>query len=296
MEGRIKFALYPGCTVESEQYAHEISAREIFPKLGVKLIDVKGFSCCGHPIKNVSVPAWLYLAARNLALAEKLGLDILPLCNGCNLSFREANHYLEENHSLKERIKLLLSSEGLSYTGNTKSWHILEFLRDIVGVEKIRSVVNRPLKGLKLAAHYGCHAIRPSNIGMFDDPENPRSLEELIEALGAEADDYPERLDCCGQGLAITTGKTALTIAGLKLKAIQDRGFDAVILVCPFCMKMFDAKQNAIRVATQQKDINLPVLYYTQLLGLAMGIEAEKLGINLNLSPVGEILKKLEGK
>ena len=296
MEGRMKFALYPGCTVQSEQYAFEISAREIFPKLGVQLIDVEGFSCCGYPIKNVSVPAWLYLSARNLALSEKLGLDVLPLCNGCNLSFREVNHYLKENPLFKERIKSLLSFEGLSYTVNTKSWHILEFLRDIVGVEKIQSVVNRPLKGLKLATHYGCHAIRPSKLGMLDDPEDPHALEELIEALGAEADDYPERLDCCGQGLAITTGKTALTIAGLKLKAIQDRGFDAVITVCPFCMKMLDAKQNAIRVATQQKGINLPVLYYTQLLGLAMGIEAEKLAINLNLSPVGEILKKLEGK
>jgi len=296
MEGRMKFAFYPGCTVESEQYAYEISARAVFPKLGIQLIDVEGFSCCGYPLKNVSLPAWSYLSARNLALAEKLGLDIFPLCNGCNLSFREVNHYLEKNPSFKERVKSLLSSEGLNYTGNAKSWHILEVLHDVVGVKKIQSVVNRPLKGLKLATHYGCHALRPAEIGMSDDPEDPHFLEELIEPLGAEADDYPERLDCCGQGLAITTGKTALTIAGLKLKAIQDRGFDAVITVCPFCMKMLDAKQNAIRVATQQKDINLPVLYYTQLLGLAMGIEAEKLAINLNLSPVGEILKKLEGK
>jgi len=296
MEGRMKFAFYPGCTVESEQYAYEISAREIFKKLGVQLIDVEGFSCCGYPLKNVSVPAWLYLSSRNLALAEKLGLDVFPLCNGCNLSFREVNHYLDKNQSLRERIKSLLSFEGLSYTGNTKSWHILEILHDMVGVQKIQSVVNRPLKGLKLATHYGCHAIRPSKLGMPDDPENPQALEELIEALGAETDDYPERLDCCGQGLAMTTGKTALTIAGLKIKAIQDREFDAVITICPFCMKMLDAKQNAIRVATRQNDLNLPVFYYTQLLGLAMGIEAEELAINLNLSPVGEILKKLEGK
>jgi heterodisulfide reductase subunit B len=295
MEGRIKFAFYPGCTVESEQYAYEISAREVFNKLGVRLIDIEGFSCCGYPLKNVSVPGWLYLSARNLALAEKFGLDVFPLCNGCNLSFREVNHYLEEHLSLKERLKSLLSFEGLSYSGNTKSWHILEILRDIVGVEKIQSLVNKPLKGLKLATHYGCHAIRPSKLGMPDDPEDPHTLEELIKVLGAETDDYPERLDCCGQGLAMTTGKTALAIAGLKLKAIQEHGFDAVITICPFCMKMLDAKQNAIRVATRQKDINLPVLYYTQLLGLAMGIKAGKLAINLNLSPVGEILKKLEG-
>jgi heterodisulfide reductase subunit B len=131
---------------------------------------------------------------------------------------------------------------------------------------------------------------------MPDDPEDPSSLEELIEAVGAETEGYPERLDCCGQGLSMTTGKTALTISGLKLKSIQDRGFDGVIAVCPFCMKMLDARQDAIKVAVQQKDISLPVLYYTQLLGLAMGIEAEKLGLNLNLSPVGELLKKLEGE
>ena len=121
----MKFVFYPGCTVQSEQYAYEISARQIFPKLGIQLIDVEGFSCCGYPLKNISVPAWFYLAARNLALAEKLGLDIFPICNGCNLSFCEVKHHLERDPTLKERINSLLSTEGLTYTGNTKSVHIL---------------------------------------------------------------------------------------------------------------------------------------------------------------------------
>jgi heterodisulfide reductase subunit B len=294
MEKRMKFAFYPGCTVESEQYAYEMSAREVFPKLGIQLIDVAGFSCCGYPLKSISLPAWSYLSVRNLALAEKLGLDVFPLCNGCNLSFREVSHYLEANYDLKERIMKLLSHEELTFTGNVRSWHILEVLHDNVGVEKIQSVVINPLRGLKLATHYGCHALRPGEIEILDDSEDPRYLESLIAPLGATVEDYPERLDCCGQGLAITTGKTALTISGTKIKAIQDQGFDAIVTVCPFCMKMLDSKQNAIRVTTQT-DISLPVLYYTQLLGLAMGISAEKLGLNLNLSPVGEILKKLEG-
>ncbi len=294
MERKMKFAFYPGCTVESEQYAYEMSARQVFPKLGIQLIDVEGFSCCGYPLKSISLPAWSYLSARNLAIAEKMGLDILPLCNGCNLSFREVGSYLESNSDLKERVKTLLSSEDLSFNGNVKSLHILEVLHEVVGVEKLQSVVSRSLKGLKLATHYGCHALRPGEVEILDDPEDPNYLEALISSLGAKVEDYPERLDCCGQGLAITTGKTALTISGTKLKAIQDRGFDAVITVCPFCMKMLDSKQNAIRVTTRTS-INLPVLYYTQLLGLALGISAEKLGLNLNLSPVGEILKKLEG-
>ena len=104
----MKFAFYPGCTVESEQYAYEMSAREVFPKLGIQLIDVEGFSCCGYPLKSFSLPAWSFLAARNLALAEKLGLDLLPLCNGCNLSFREVGLYLEANLDLKKKVKKLL--------------------------------------------------------------------------------------------------------------------------------------------------------------------------------------------
>ena len=289
----MKFAFYPGCTVQSEQYAYEISARRIFPKLGIQLIDVEGFSCCGYPLKNVSVPAWFYLTARNLALAEKLGLDIFPLCNGCNLSFCEVKHYLEKDPTLKERINSLLSMEGLKYTGNTKSVHILQVLREVIGIDKIQAAVKMPLEGLKLAAHYGCHALRPSKLEMPDDPEDPQSLEELIEALGAITEEYPERLDCCGQGLAITTGKTALAISGLKLRAVQDHNFDGLVTICPFCTKMLDAKQNAIKVSTGQKDLSMPVFYVTQVLGLAMGMKFDELGLNLNLSPVGETLKKL---
>ena len=289
----MKFAFYPGCTVQSEQYAYEISARSIFPKLGIQLIDIEGFSCCGYPLKNVSIPAWFYLAARNLALAEKLGLDIFPLCNGCNLSFLEVKHYLERDPALKERINSLLSIEGLTYTGKAKSVHILRVLREVIGIDKIQAAVKMPLAGLKLATHYGCHALRPSKLEMPDDPEDPQSLEELVKALGAATEEYPERLDCCGQGLAMTTGKTALAISGLKLRAIQDHKFDGLVTICPFCTKMLDAKQNAIKMSTGQKDLDMPVMYITQVLGLAMGMKVEELGLNLNLSPVGEILRKL---
>jgi heterodisulfide reductase subunit B len=291
----MSFALFPGCVVQSEQYAFEISARETLPVLGIQIKKLDGLSCCGYSLKNVSIPAWFYMSARNLALAEKNEVDLLPLCNGCNLSFREVKNYLVENSKLRERINSLLSMEGLKYTGKAKSWHILEVFNQVVGIEKIKSLVKVPLTGLKFAAHYGCHALRPSPIGLIDDPENPHILEELIGALGASAVDYPQRLDCCGQGLSMTTGKTALTISGEKLKAIQDQLFAGVVTVCPFCMKMLDSKQRAIRVSTDYKEVNLPVFYYTQLLGLAMGLDIEPIGLTLNSSPVGEILKKIGG-
>ncbi len=289
----MKFAFYPGCTVQTEQYAYEISTRRIFPKLGIQLLDVEDFSCCGYPLKNVNVSAWFYLTARNLALAEKLGLDIFPLCNGCNLSFCEVKYYLQKYPTLKDRINSLLSIEGLEYTGNTKSLHILQVLREVVGIDKIQAAVKMPLEGLKLATHYGCHALRPSKLEMPDDPEDPQSLEELVEALGATTEEYPERLDCCGQGLALTTGKTALAISGLKLRALQDHNFDGLVTICPSCTKMFDAKQNAIKVSMGKKDLKMPVLYITQVLGLAIGIKFDELALNLNQSPISDALKKL---
>lgn len=290
----MKFAFYPGCVVQSEQYAYEISARCIFPKLGIQLIDIEGFSCCGYPLKSVSIPSWFYLSARNLALVEKHGLNIFTLCNGCNLSFLEVKHFLEKDQPLKEEINDLLSREGLRYTGNVKSLHILQVLLDTIGIDVIKSAVKKPLSGLKLATHYGCHALRPSKLEMPDDPENPISLEKIIMALGATTKEYPERLDCCGQGLAMTTGKTALAISGLKLKAIQDQKFDGLVTICPFCTKMFDAKQNVIKMSTGQTSLMVPVTYITQLIGLAMGMSFEELGLNLNLSPIGVALKKLE--
>lgn len=289
----MKFAFYPGCIVQSEQYAYEISARQVFQKMGIQLLDVEGFSCCGYPLKNVSVPAWFYLTARNLALAEKLSMDIFSLCNGCNLSFCEVKHYLEKDLALKERINSLLSIEGLRYSGNTKSLHTLQILREVIGIDKIQAAVETPLTELELATHYGCHALRPSKLEMPDDPEDPQSLEEIIQALGATTKDYPERLDCCGQGLAVTTGKTALAVSGLKLRALQDHNFDGLVTVCPSCTKMLDAKQNAIKVSTGQKDLNMPVFYITQVLGLAMDMKVDELGLNLNQSPVNEVLKRM---
>jgi heterodisulfide reductase subunit B len=291
----MKLALYPGCVVQSEQYAFEISARETLSKFGIQIEAIEGLSCCGYPLKNVSVPAWFYMAARNLALAENYEIDLLPLCNGCNLSFREVKNYLNEDTKLKDNINSLLSLEGLNYTGKTNSWHVLEVFNKIIGIDKIKNLVTNPLNGLKFAAHYGCHALRPSPVGLIDDPENPIILEELIHALGASSVDYPERLDCCGQGLTMTTGKTALKISGRKLKAIQDQLFDGVVTVCPFCTKMLDSKQRAIRVSTDYKEVSMPVFYYTQLLGLAMGLDAKLIGLNLNSSPVWEILKEIGG-
>ena len=290
----MKYALYLGCTIQTEQFGYEASVRDVLPRISVELVDMKGASCCGFPaFSSVSTLGWLYLSARNLAIAENLGLDILPLCNGCHLSFIETKHDLRENPEIKDFINESLRKEGLEYTGDIGVIHIIELLHDVIGIEKVSTSVERPLKGVKLAAHPGCHAIRPSSLGRPDDSENPKKLDNLIMALGAGTMDYPEKADCCGSSLAMASGKTTLIIAGEKLKAVKEYGFDGLVTTCPFCFKMFDSRQRAIQTAMGDRSLEVPVFYYTQLLGLAMGLKPKKLGLELNLSPVDTIFEKI---
>jgi len=293
----LKYAFFPGCTVQADQFGYEASAREVLPRLGVELVDMEGTSCCGFPAFSSIYPsAWYYLSARNMAIAESLGLDLFPLCNGCHLSFVETKHHLEVNPRFKESINEDLRREGLTYTGDVKIVHILEILHDVVGVEKIGANVEKPIKGLKFATHPGCHAIRSGGLNHTDDPENPQKLDDLMRALGADVMDYPEKTDCCGSSLAIASGKTTLMIAGEKLQSVKKFGLDGLVTVCPFCFKVFDNRQRAIQAAMGDRSLEMPVFYYTQLLGLAMGLEPEKLGLELNLSPIDPILEKiLEG-
>ena len=290
----MKYTLYLGCTVQSEQFGFEASVRETLPRLGVELEDKKGASCCGFPaLSSISKVGWHYLSARNLAIAEKMGNDFLPLCNGCHLSFVETMHYLEADPELKNLINSHLEKEGLRYEGKVKVVHLLEVLHDRVGTKKISGELVKPLKGLKLASHPGCHAIRPSDIQKVDDPEDPRKLDNLIKALGAETFDYPEKIDCCGSQLAVTSGRTTLKIAGDKLKAVKSYGFDGLVTTCPFCFKMYDGRQRAIKGALKDNTLDLPVFYYTQLLGLALGSSPERLGLRMNMSPVDSIVERI---
>jgi heterodisulfide reductase subunit B len=288
----MKVAVYWGCVIPTSQYAYEMSVREIMPHLGVELADLDNASCCGTPVQSINMVAAVYLAARNIAIAEKTGFsDLLVVCNGCHLSLFEATHFLNNDEKLKEQVNSLLKEEDLQYSGKIKIWHTIDFLHDKVGEDAIRKAVTNSLNGLKVAVHYGCHILRPSSVGTVDDPENPEKLDKLIEWLGAKSIPYPEKLDCCGAMLMLSHPDAAFTFTGLKLKAVQDTGAEALIDSCPSCQNMFDVRQKSAGATTGAK-LNFPVIYYTQLLGLAMGISQEKLGLNLNRSPVDGFLQK----
>ena len=283
-----KLALYPGCVMPTEQYAYEMSIREVLPKVDVEVVDIKGFSCCGEPLKSVNQMLTLSLSARNIAIAEKEGLDIFAPCPMCHLALSECKRVLDTDADMKQRINTYLADEGLKYSGISEVISILELLHDIVGVEKIKEKVKKPLKDLKIATHYGCHLIRPSEVSRPDDAENPQKIENILKTIGAKPDYYAEKLDCCGGLLNANLPESALTKTGQKLKSVQEQGFDAFVDTCPWCHRQYDSRQ-AKAGETVATKLEMPVFYLTQLLGLSFGISADKLGLNLNLSPVDKV-------
>jgi heterodisulfide reductase subunit B len=283
-----KYALYPGCVMPTEQYAYEMSIREIMPNLDIELVDLKGFSCCSEPIKSVNQMLTLALSARNIAIAEKEELDIFAPCPMCHLALSDCKRVLDTNLMMNKRVNSYLTDEGLKYTGTAEIVSILDLLHDIVGIDKIKEKVKKPLKDLKTATHYGCHLIRPSEIGRPDDAENPQKMENILKTIGAKPEYYPEKLDCCGALLTANLPESALTKTGQKLQRVQEQEFDAFIDTCPWCHRQYDSKQIKAGETVAAK-LEVPVLYLTQLLGISMGIPKEKLGLNLNLSPIEKL-------
>lgn len=288
----MKAAVFWGCCILTEHYGYELSVREVMPKVGVELVDLKGASCCGDPIKSVSDLAVTYLSARILALAEETGLsDLLVPCNRCHLTLSEAKYRLENDAEMRNKVEALLAEEGLKRYGELRIWHTVDLLHDLIKPEVIKGKIRIPLNGFKLATHPGCQMLRPSEIGRVDSAEVPKKLDELVQVLGADTIDYSEKLDCCGSALLHVHQDAALSLAGTKIKTLQDYGVDGLVVSCPECHLMYDVKQEAAATTVGGK-LKLPVFYYTQLLGVALGVDNKKLGLHLNQSPVEELLKK----
>lgn len=279
----MRYALYLGCTAPVRAMNYELAARNTASRLGIELVDINDFGCCGFPLKSVHHKTALFLSARNLALAEEQGLDICALCSSCTGTLAEANHALQGDEELCERVnEELEAATGRRYHGTIQVRHFARILYEKVGPERIREAVTVDLSGLRLAAHYGCHYLKPVDAhDGFDDPENPHSLDQLIEALGANSIYYEGREQCCGGGILGADEKTALALPQLKLERAVAAGADAMVVICPFCDIMYELQQRRIEKLYETR-YNLPVVFYPQLLGLAMGLSADEVGLPLN--------------
>lgn len=290
-----QYILYLGCTVPVRALQYEISARKVAERLGIQLVDIPEFSCCGYPIKSINHYAYLLMAVRNLALAEKRGLSVCTLCSSCGGSLAEAAHEIGVDKNLRRRINDdLFAALGLRYEGTVPVLHFTRVLQQAAGSKRIAEQVKVDLSSLRLAPHYGCHYTKPSALfDRADDPENPTSLDELIEATGAHSISYEDKLACCGGGVLAMDEQVALAMAQRKLEHVRTQQADAMVLICPFCSIMYESNQRKIEKAfgTEYK---LPVLFYPQLLGLALGLEPDELGLKMNRVKTADLVKKIQ--
>lgn len=289
----MKYALFLGCTIPARSRNYEMSVRKVAEKLGIELVDLPDFACCGFPVKSVDWHTCLALAARNLAVAETAGLEVCALCSACASVLTECSKKLDEDIGLRQETNRRLAAVGRAYNGGVKVKHFARMLYEDVGVDTIKSKVIKNLDGLKIASHYGCHYLKPSSIyDDFDSPEFPSSLDTLVSATGASPVDYVNEKRCCGGGVLAVDEHVALSLASKKLDDIKGSGADAINLVCPFCAVMYDDNQKKVE-AMVQSSYALPVLYYPQLLGLAMGIDPGELGLNINKVKTRSLLERL---
>ena len=277
-----KYAFFLGCVAPLRYPGIEKSTRVVFDKLGVELVDLTDASCCPAPgvIKAFSKTTWLAAAARNLALAEKMGLPIMTICNGCYGSLFEAAHELNNNAEELAKVNEILAKVGIEYKGTTKVYHFAEVLANEVGVEKIKAAFTKPL-AYKIAVFYGCHFLKPSKIKNIDDPENPHILDDLIEATGAKSMPRKKKVLCCGSGGGVKAGfpNVAKAFTQTNLENMKESGAQFIVDVCPFCHLQFDLSQADL-------GFNIPVLHLSQLYGIAMGMSADELGLAAHKVPV----------
>jgi len=274
-----KYLIFLGCAIPYRVSSYEISARKALQKLGVELLEMPEFNCCGLPMDPVSHEMMLILAARNLALAEKQGLNILTLCPGCAGTLKKVNKMLKEDKALREEINGHLKEAELEFKGTTDVKHLVQALMEDVGLERIKKAVVKPLNMLKVAEHNGCHILRPKEFIGFDDPEDPQTLKTLVEATGATCLDYMDETECCGAPSAGVNDKIPLQLSRDKLNHIKTANAQALITICPFCHMMYDTNQTRIE-KMYDETYGIPVLHYPQLLGLAMGIPVEELAFS----------------
>jgi heterodisulfide reductase subunit B len=268
----MKYALFLGCKIPSRLPAYAASTRAVLEHLGVTLVGLE-FNCCGYPERDVSRDAFVLSAARNLALVERAGLNLLTPCACCFGTLRQAISFLDEDPSLRSRVTQALAAEDLAWSGKVQVEHILPLLAQVIGEDALAAAVRAPRAGLQVAAQYGCHTLRPGNVARFDNPMAPTAFETLIRLTGATPIDWPRRLDCCGDPLHGANTPLSMNITRAKIADAQASGAQVLCTACPHCHLRFDGVQ------ADMADPTIRPLLVTQLLGIAMGLSEGCLGL-----------------
>jgi len=288
-EAEVRYAFFAGCTTLARLIGYELSSRKVAERLGVELVDMPGSSCCGTTyLETLDHKTGLAVAARNICIAEEMGLDIVTVCNGCTEVLTKTNKELKEDAELRDEVNEVLADVGKQFKGSVEVKHFVRILKEDIGIDKIKAEVINPFKGLRVGAHYGCHMLKPSDVMLFDDPEAPTTLDELIDATGAESVAYPDKLECC-TGPIMGIRENVTWAVGMEKVETVKKYADIMVTACPFCYLTYERCQ-----LMAEESPNVPVVHYPQLLGLALGIDYGELGLEMNKIDASELPKFLE--
>ena len=287
------YSYYPGCSQTATNRAYDISARSVARELGITMSELDDWNCCGAtaymPIREKRS---FVLSARNLAIAEKEGRDLATICNACYVVLRKTNKYMLEDPRLHAEVRQALQAGGMDYQGTVRVRHFLDIVVNDLGEDAVKRHVKRDLSGLKVACYSGCQLSRPFDD--LDDAEYPELMDRLVRWLGAEAVPFPMAAKCCG-GLSMTTHpQTGQMLTGKILKVAKDAGADCVATACPLCQINLEGYQSKVG-AEMGADCSIPVLYFTQLMGSALGLGSGELALKDCLTPVEDLLAEKVG-
>jgi heterodisulfide reductase subunit B len=288
-----RYALFLGCTTPTQVIQYELSSRWVCQELGIELVDIEDFVCCGINQVNLNQEAGTLLAAMNLAYAEAKGLDILTLCAACTGHLVESVEKLK-NQETKDKVNMKLKTVGLEYQGKVKVKHLSRVLDQDIGADRIKEKIKVDLSDLRVAPHYGCHFLKPeSSFDQRDDPENPDTLHRLISAAGASPVQYETLNLCCGGKSFPVTKEVASYLIQKKLENLKAQKIDCLVVQCQTCYLMYSDRQKDMDTQLK-KPHNIPILLYPQLLGLALGGDPKnELGLDLNTIPLNHLLAKV---
>jgi len=289
----VKLAYYPGCVAQESGRELDMATRWVCRALGIELVEFPNFSCCGsgfvdeaNEVLNVAINA------RNLAIAERAGLDVLTICSTCQGMLTLANVRLGDV-KIKHRVDGALRPLGIEYRGTVKVKHLLRVLTEDIGVANLRAKVRRPLSGLRVGAFYGCHLLRPADEMGSESGEEPHAFEDLLAALGATPVYYRGRVMCCGFPIQFVKPETASKIAGRQILDAKAHGAHALATPCPLCHLSLDAYQN-VAAKSVEETLDMPVFHLPQVVGLALGASPEELGLSRHLVPTAGAIARIE--
>jgi heterodisulfide reductase subunit B2 len=286
------YTYFPGCSCSSEggAKAYNWSSLAVSKVLDFELRELDDWNCCGStPSGSVDELGAFCLAARDLALAENKGLNMVTPCSACYVIFNRTNEYLRQYPKLKAQVDEALAGAQLKYNGTVKVRHLLDIIVTDIGYDAIKAKVKKPLESLKIAPYYGCQVVRPG-FG-FDHPETPQSLEKLIASLGGEAIPFPLKTRCCGGSLIISEEDIALDLTRKLLDSAASNGAECIITVCPLCQTNLDVYQSRVNKKFKTA-YQLPVLFFTQLMGIAFGLDEKDLGLKNSIVSTKKALAK----